>query len=121
MLHAGTDTDSTANATGGTTLKESGSECLSVPDGGITMGALLSPGLLADGNWKILIPVPWKEELDVVELGLWSILSRAPTENNPFFKHAGATQPSSLKRSLTDVASDSSISIIQSYDTDKPS
>ena len=84
--------------------------------GGIKTGGLLSPALLTVGNWKRLIPVPWKELIEVVELGLWSILSRAPTVNKPFRRDAGHTTPSFSKRSHTDVAIQSSSSITLSYE-----
>lgn len=78
-----------------------------MPFCGTVIGGRLWPGLFSVGNWKMLMPVPWKDDDAVVELGLWSRLSRAPTQNSPFLRHAGATQPSFSKRSETAVASHS--------------
>ena len=80
----------------------------------MAIGVLLSPGLDLVGNWKRLIPVPWNEVRDVVEEGLWSRLSRAPTVNNPFLRQAGYTTPSYAKPSHVQLAIKSSISIILS-------
>ncbi len=42
------------------------------------------------------IPVPWNDDVAVVDEGLWSMLSNAPTEKMPSFRQAGTTRPSSL-------------------------
>ena len=38
-------------------------------------GGLLSPGSFLVGNWKGLIPVPWKEFTEVVELGTRAMIN----------------------------------------------
>ncbi len=47
------------------------------------------------GYWMTEIVVPWKESLDVVLLGLWSILSTAPKEKIHVHSNGGHTIPSS--------------------------
>ena len=41
--------------------------------------------------WKREIPVPWNELCDVVELGLWSMLSTADSVNSPELRFKGHT------------------------------
>ena len=60
------------------------------------------------------MPTPWEDEVEVVELVLWSRLSNALTVKSPFRRQAGGTTPFSLKRSHTDVANQSSNVIILS-------
>lgn len=67
------------------------------------MDGLLFPGSVLVGIWKRLIQVSWNEVKEVVELGLWSRLSRAPTVNNPFRRQAGDTTPSSANLSQAEV------------------
>ncbi len=55
--------------------------CSLLPESDIFNWGLFSPGF-ALGNWKMLIPVSWNDFTAIVELGLWSKLSRAPTVNN---------------------------------------
>ena len=65
--------------------------------GGAVTGGLHSPGLFGYENLNILIPVPWKELCDAVELGLWSRLSKAPTVNRPLCGQTGDTTLSSSR------------------------
>ena len=67
-LHLGTAVVVVVRATAGAEAYLSGRGCLFVPEVGIFTGALLSPVLVLVGNWKRLIPVPWKEVREVVEL-----------------------------------------------------
>lgn len=41
------------------------------------------------GCWNSEIPVPWKEPVQNVELGLWSMLSTAAVVNNPYLNVVG--------------------------------
>ena len=72
--------------------------CFPLAEGGTVKGGLHSSGLFGDGNWNMVIPAPWKEHCDVVELGLWSRLSKAPTVNRPLYRQTGDTTPSSWDR-----------------------
>ena len=53
--------------------------------------ALSFPGLTVAGCCTREIAVPWKESLQVVELGLWSMLSTAAVVNRPFLNLLGQT------------------------------
>ena len=50
-----------------------------------------NPGISDVGNWNSEIPVPWKDELAVRDVGLWSKLSRAATVKICRYKFVGKT------------------------------
>ena len=53
--------------------------------------SLSAPEFFILGCWNKDIPVPWKEPSAVVELGLWSILSRAAVVKTLDFSVGGET------------------------------
>ena len=59
-------------------------------------GSCITPSFSAVGCWNIDILVPWNEDVDVVAVGLCSILSKAEVVNKSFLKIFGHTTPSAL-------------------------
>lgn len=109
--------------TGFTTANDSGSspEILIFVVWSISIFGLGGPWLSLQVFWNNYIPVPWKDDLTDVVLGLWSILSTAASVTRLSLSDEGQTNPLfwyCLPREL--VISAEMLSILL-YETDNPS
>lgn len=55
-----------------------------------------SPSLSEVRCWKMEMRVPWNDDVAVVAVGLWSMLSIAAVVNSPFLRGDGQITPSAM-------------------------